>query len=105
MRRLIFAMRLWRDKGLRYTWRRAWRRAGANTQIPLQFAPNLFGSVLAAKPQPAVGHNTGSASLVFLHDSPLTEGRIRGNEITGAVRGSGERRFFIIPGDNLHERA
>jgi len=28
MTRLIFALRLWRDKGLSYTWSRAWRRSG-----------------------------------------------------------------------------
>ncbi len=28
MRRLILALRLWRDRGLSYTLQRAWRRAG-----------------------------------------------------------------------------
>lgn len=31
MQRLIFAIRLWRDRGLAYTWCRAWRRAGADS--------------------------------------------------------------------------
>lgn len=28
MTRFVIALRLWRDKGLHYTWARAWRRAG-----------------------------------------------------------------------------
>lgn len=28
IQRIFLALRLWRDKGLSYTWARAWRRSG-----------------------------------------------------------------------------
>ncbi len=102
MRRLIFALRLWRDSGLRYTWQRAWLRSGEKLSIPCATAPSLLSDIFAARqPQPAVGKNTGSTSLAFLPEYTSAEGRARCGGITGAESGPGEQRSSIPRWDGV----
>lgn len=62
MRRLIIALRLWRDRGLAYTWSHAWRTAAVFSTDELVSLPVLsLVSFAAPADQPAVSNNTGSA--------------------------------------------